>query len=175
VNEPQQCHILTRVDLRCDRDAIRVLGDTLMCDKHFKQIYEDAVELETSRLNRFDETIQDRAVQEVLESLKAELEALRHRSLRPRASVDNSVVYYGEVGGGLIKIGTTTNLYQRERTLYMRTLAFEAGGPQEEAMRHRQFAEERLTKDGELFHRSERLMAWIDEVRRLGQQSGNEA
>jgi hypothetical protein len=46
----------------------------------------------------------------------------------------------------------------------MRTLAFEAGGTKREAMRHRQFAEERVTQDGELFHRSERLMAWIEEV-----------
>jgi hypothetical protein len=71
-----------------------------MCDKHFKQIYDDAVELETSRLSRFDKTFQDRAVQQVLEFLRAELEALDRSPSRAPRSEENSVVYYGEVGGG---------------------------------------------------------------------------
>jgi rRNA maturation protein Rpf1 len=115
------------------------------------------------------ETIQNRAVHDALESLVQELERVRNRNVRRRRTEKDSTVFYAEVGGGLIKIGTATNLDQRVKTLYMHVLATEVGGTTREAIRHRQFADERLTKDSELFRRSDRLMRHIEELSRVAQ------
>lgn len=69
------------------------------------------------------------------------------------------IVYYVRMGG-MIKIGTTTNLVRRMQELYAtELLATEAGGQQLEVQRHREFADERRTR--ELFEPSDRLMEHI--------------
>jgi hypothetical protein len=116
------------------------------------------------RKSGLGETIENRAVKDRLELLVQELERVRNRNIGRRRTEGNSTVYYAEVGGGLIKISTTMNLEQPVSTLKMHVLAKEVGGTKREAIRHRQFADERLTKDSELFRRSDRLMRHIEEL-----------
>lgn len=76
------------------------------------------------------------------------------------ASAD-SVVYYVRIGQH-IKIGTTTNLPARLRSLSIDhdsglLLATEPGGRKLEAHRHAEFVEDRLLMDRELFRPSQRL------------------
>jgi hypothetical protein len=78
------------------------------------------------------------------------------------AARENAVVYYAEVGGGNIKIGTTVNLKMRQESLYMNVLVTEPGSYDVEHERHMQFAEERIR--GELFRPSDRLMRHIKKL-----------
>lgn len=76
-----------------------------------------------------------------------------------------SVVYYVRVADH-IKIGTTRNIAQRMKDLYLdhmpnALLATELGGADLESARHREFSEDRVYANRELFHPSPRLLAWI--------------
>ena len=78
----------------------------------------------------------------------------------------NAVVYYVRIGDH-IKIGFTTQLRERMRALYadpLDLLATEPGGRVQEWARHRQFAEERVSPQRELFDPSPRLLAHIVRV-----------
>jgi hypothetical protein len=77
-----------------------------------------------------------------------------------------SIVYYIR-RGDLIKIGTTTNPVSRFKDLMPdEILAFEPGGPDDEARRHRQFAWCRITKRGEYFRQTTRLLGHIEALRK---------
>lgn len=78
----------------------------------------------------------------------------------------DSLVYYLMVGPKTVKIGSTIKL--RERLSGLRTqaqyvVALEPGGWEQEALRHRQFADERHGRL-ENFHLSPRLIAHISEL-----------
>lgn len=77
--------------------------------------------------------------------------------------VDGAVVYYVRHGDH-VKIGRTTDLQSRLRSLYLdpdALLATEPGGQQLETQRHAQFADERVYANRELFNPSRRLLAHI--------------
>lgn len=78
-----------------------------------------------------------------------------------------SIVYYIR-RGELIKIGTTVTPQQRFKALMPdEILAFEPGGVDEEAARHRQFAAARVDQRGEYFRPVDALMAHIADLRKL--------
>jgi hypothetical protein len=78
-----------------------------------------------------------------------------------------SIVYYIR-RGGLIKIGTTGTPKQRFKDLMPdEILAFEPGGVDEEAARHRQFGTARVDQRGEYFRPVDKLMAHIVDLRKL--------
>ncbi|MEV4970580.1 helix-turn-helix domain-containing protein [Streptomyces scopuliridis] len=92
----------------------------------------------------------------------AEEAAKRHAT-----PVKRSIVYYIR-RGELIKIGTTVNPVARFKALMPdEILAFEPGGVEEEARRHRQFNWCRVAKRGEYFRQAERLMKHIATLREL--------
>lgn len=80
------------------------------------------------------------------------------------------VYYLQEGGGGPIKIGTTTNIQSRTRTLQTSTwrdiieLAREPGGHDLESARHRQFKHLRIRSDREWFREAPELMAHIEQL-----------
>lgn len=77
-----------------------------------------------------------------------------------------AVVYYAKLDEERIKIGFTSNLFARMqamRVLPGNLLAIEPGGRELEKQRHEQFRGDRLRV--EEFRPSERLLAWIEEVR----------
>lgn len=87
----------------------------------------------------------------------------------PRLSAVGSIqaheplVYYMRLGG-LIKIGTTTNIVMRVANLNPeQVMAIEAGGRAEEAGRHRQFASAR--RHGEWFAPTPELLRHIAQIR----------
>jgi hypothetical protein len=85
-----------------------------------------------------------------------------------------SLVYYVELPGDRIKIGTTKNLTQRVRALRVgigAVLATEPGGVGHERRRHRQFAAYRI---GELedFRDVPALREWIAELRDQQRRAG---
>lgn len=74
--------------------------------------------------------------------------------------IDN-VVYFARVGN-LIKIGTTSNLWQRMASLgHPQLLGVMPGGYKVERQHHRRFATEHVT--GEIFEATDRLLAYIRE------------
>lgn len=78
----------------------------------------------------------------------------------------NAVVYYAKLDDHRIKIGFTSNLYTRMRDMRVlpaNLLATEPGGRDVEKQRHAEFRGDRLR--GEEFRPSERLLAWIEQVR----------
>ncbi len=87
----------------------------------------------------------------------------------------NSVVYYlGDPASQLVKIGTTTKLRQRLRTIRQRgwpravILATEPGGHAEEHVRHlefRRFRAELGTTEREWFYKDVLLMKHVNETR----------
>lgn len=90
----------------------------------------------------------------------AEEAAKRHA--RPER---RSIVYYLR-RGDLIKIGTTVNPVARFKTLMPdEILAFEPGGPELEAARHREFSGCRVARKGEYFRQEPRLLAHVASVR----------
>lgn len=79
-------------------------------------------------------------------------------------------VYYVRIGDH-IKTGTTTDLRQRLRSLYVDhdsslLLAVEPGNVQVESRRHFEFADERLFVNRELFNPSRRLLSHINDIKR---------
>lgn len=83
----------------------------------------------------------------------------------PPPAEPKSVVYYIRVGS-FIKIGTTRNIGQRLRDLYIdhqpgALMATEPGGRELEAVRHREFNQDLVFANRELFTPSPRLLAWI--------------
>lgn len=78
-----------------------------------------------------------------------------------RGADTNNVVYFARVGN-LVKIGTTSNLWQRMSSLgNPELLGVLPGGYRAERQHHRHFAAEHVT--GEIFEASDRLLAYIDE------------
>lgn len=76
------------------------------------------------------------------------------------------LVYYVRVGDH-VKIGTTIDLRGRLRAMYLdesAVLATEPGHYQLENQRHREFADERVHANRELFNPSPRLMAHIERL-----------
>lgn len=75
-----------------------------------------------------------------------------------------SIVYYIR-RAALIKIGTTVRPYERFSSLLPDSiLAFEPGGPDLEAQRHRQFTWCRVAKKGEYFRPAPGLLAHIEVI-----------
>lgn len=96
---------------------------------------------------------------------EAEWAAQRERKRRLRND-NQAVVYYLQMPGDLIKIGTTRNLRQRLNSLTVRdhdVLAVEPGGPEVESERHRQFAHLRW-RDTERFRDDPALRSHIELV-----------
>ncbi|WP_329114476.1 GIY-YIG nuclease family protein [Streptomyces sp. NBC_01353] len=88
----------------------------------------------------------------------------RQRRTRPERI---EIVYYIK-RAELVKIGTTRNPAHRLHTLMPdEILAFEPGGPDLEARRHKQFHPERVWRRGEYFRSSPRLQKHIAELRDL--------
>ncbi|MEW2301998.1 hypothetical protein AB0958_18830 [Streptomyces sp. NPDC006655] len=84
---------------------------------------------------------------------------------RHTAPGHQGIVYYIR-RSDLIKIGTTADPFERFASLMPdEILAFEPGGPDEEAARHAQFASCRVNARREYFRPASRLMKHIDEVR----------
>ena len=84
-----------------------------------------------------------------------------------RRTPDPGVVYYIRMADGNVKIGHTTRLKGRMRefcTLPEQVLAVEPGTPSTEAARHREYQEDRLTGDRELFRMSPSLTAHVDNL-----------
>lgn len=80
---------------------------------------------------------------------------------------DPGVVYYIRMADDRIKIGHTTRLKGRLRefcALPEQVLAVEPGTPSTEAARHREYQEDRLTGERELFRTSPQLTAHIDRL-----------
>jgi len=93
-------------------------------------------------------------------------EAGRDKS-RPAPAGTPAVYYFRWHGSSRIKIGTTTNLKARMRSLYVQPedlLAVEPGDSKREAERHRQFAASRVNGT-ELFERTPELDAHVQQVR----------
>lgn len=83
-----------------------------------------------------------------------------------------SVVYYIRLDGGLVKIGTTTNLMERIRHAGLpgmrnkdRVLAVEFGGRDLERERHAEFNHLRVAGAGETFQPGGDLLAHIERLR----------
>jgi hypothetical protein len=90
-------------------------------------------------------------------------EQRKRHSTRPRLEI----VYYVR-RSDLIKIGTTVNPAKRFDSLMPdEILAFEPGGPDLELQRHRQFHPERITRKGEYFRQSPRLLKHVAGLRQL--------
>lgn len=116
------------------------------------------------------------AMQEETRRLMAE-QGYMHGALRNADEEDRqrrdllmaqSVVYYIDMPGDVVKIGTTTNLKARLTSLRVdadKVLATEPGDARLEKRRHTQFKAHRVGKR-EDFRPSPTLMAWIDKVRR---------
>lgn len=78
-----------------------------------------------------------------------------------------SIVYYIR-RGDLIKIGTTVTPQERFKALMPdEILAFEPGGVDQEAARHRQFHTARVDQRGEYFRPVDKLIAHIADLREL--------
>jgi hypothetical protein len=93
---------------------------------------------------------------------EAQPEAWKKRHNEPERK---SIVYYIR-RGDLIKIGTTVDPFRRFSGLRPdEILAFEPGGPELEASRHRQFSACRVTKRGEYFRPSAALKGHIESLR----------
>lgn len=93
-------------------------------------------------------------------------EALERQAAIER-SAGTAFVYYLDLYGTAIKIGTSTNVLQRIKSLRRSTihlLALEPGGYAVEKMRHRQFSRERHESGLEDFSRSPRLLAHIERL-----------
>lgn len=85
---------------------------------------------------------------------------------RRKALLECDVVYYVNTKPGIVKIGTTKNLYSRMYALRVSpddVLAAEPGDRQLEAMRHKEFAELRISRR-EDFHHTDRLQSHIDMI-----------
>lgn len=86
---------------------------------------------------------------------------------RHAVPVRQSIVYYIR-RGNLIKIGTTVNPVKRFDSLMPdEILAHEPGDSKLETIRHNQFSPERVTKRGEYFRGSPRLMKHVASVKEL--------
>lgn len=85
---------------------------------------------------------------------------------REAERLSRSVVYYIRIGDH-VKIGTSINVSDRLRSFYLdesALLATEPGGYDLEKQRHREFADERVSTNRELFNPSRRLLAHIEEL-----------
>lgn len=141
---------------RCHLLAHHELGGQRWCNTHYRMILRSAaVERFFQRLYRLWRHRDEQMRQKVMHKIQAEQD-------RIVAARENAVVYYAEVGGGNIKIGTTVNLKMRQERLYMNVLVTEPGSYDVEHQRHEQFAEERIR--GELFRPSDRLMRHIKKL-----------
>lgn len=79
--------------------------------------------------------------------------------------IPESIVYYAR-RGPLVKIGYTTHPHQRFRDLLPDSiLAWEPGGRAEEAQRHEQFRELRITNGAEYFHLDTSMDAHVEGIR----------
>lgn len=135
-----------------------------VCEEHLAQI--GRVFLETrsvagSFLHLRNEIQRKQAL--VLEEVKV-ASAAPHPT-DPEQPFANSV-YYVRIGTH-VKIGTTSDLRQRLRALYVDhdpslLLAIEPGDGRVEARRHFEFRDERVYSNRELFNPSPRLLAHID-------------
>lgn len=80
---------------------------------------------------------------------------------RPSASDQDNVVYFARVAG-LVKIGTTNNVWRRHAQLgHPELLGVIPGGYAAEREHHRMFADEHV--HGEVFRASPRLLAYVEE------------
>jgi hypothetical protein len=141
---------------RCELFAHHELGGQRWCNTHYRMILRSAaVERFFQRLDMMWKYRDLKMREKVMRKVQAEQD-------RIVAARENAVVYYAEVGGGNIKIGTTVNLKMRQESLYMNVLVTEPGSYDVEHERHMQFAEERLR--GELFRPSDRLMRHIKKL-----------
>jgi hypothetical protein len=141
---------------RCSLRANCELGGQRWCNTHYRMILRSAaVERFFQRLYRLWMHRNEQMRQKAMRKIQAKED-------RIIAARENAVVYYAEVGGGNIKIGTTVNLKMRQESLYMNVLVTEPGSYDVEHERHEQFAEERIR--GELFRPSDRLMRHIKKL-----------
>lgn len=97
-----------------------------------------------------------------------EREELRERTIERNAIREGNrqggVVYYAQIGD-YIKIGYSTRLRDRFRTLRAdRLLAIEPGPPELERQRHREFTSERIDRRRENFRPSDRLREHIETI-----------
>lgn len=106
----------------------------------------------------------------LVKTLTAAVQVIRAAKLDPSKAtppperVRNEIIYYIKFGSR-IKIGTTTNLVGRLKTIPHDTvLAVEPGGRTLEHQRHREFAAHRIT--GEWFAPAPELMSHIATLRR---------
>lgn len=138
-----RCRYLTpREGLQCTAEAVDPDAEVVLCARHLAaaaRIYRDA-----ARTN-------------------AELASARARPGEPAES--GSIVYYIR-RAEVIKIGTTVNPRRRFTSLMPdEILAFEPGGPKEEAMRHRQFHWCRVSMKSEYFRVTKGLLDHIASLR----------
>lgn len=88
-------------------------------------------------------------------------QVIRLAPLRPAPNHDANVVYFARTWDGLIKIGTTADVWQRVRNLRAELLGVVPGAYQVEASMHRRFAEHR--EHGEFFRPHRDLLAFIED------------
>ncbi len=147
-----------------DCETIADHPDHPLCEHHFRRvgmmfIHEN---LDAMRAAAGAPTTTE-MLQRLVESEPPELRADRVTRSQAEASA-NSVVYYVRLGDH-IKIGTTLDVHRRMQQLYVDASALlgtEPGGRDVETERHRQFADEHISR--ELFNPSRRLMDHISSL-----------
>lgn len=168
------CHINDEEE-RC---TARRLGDLPMCQRHLMRTFRDALvagamppdvfsaicseAVEALRVGRM---VRTHEMNRTIDGIRLERE---QEERRRRIEQANPVVYYVELTGGRIKIGWTTDLARRLVELRLRpddVLATEPGGRSHEALRHRQFALERIGRSEE-FRQSDALRRHIASLTR---------
>ena len=106
-----------------------------------------------------------RAAQDVA-AAETRTQVLR-RKTNTRPARDGAVVYYIRFAEDAVKIGTSTNVHHRLRTMYRRPedlIVTEPGDQRLEALRHKQFAADKIDWPGsrEVFRLSPELQSHLD-------------
>jgi hypothetical protein len=146
--------------VRCWQCGVKIARNALAAPDTAEQLaahLERGDFLETRRLER----------DALLEKHRAEAQERRDRGPRPSRARRAAVVYYCRIRDGVIKIGTTSQLYVRMdsfRVADKDVLAAEPGSFPLEKLRHQQFAHLRISDDvkREDYRLDEQLQSHID-------------
>lgn len=147
----------------CKREPV---DEIEMCWYHYRIIGETFMDNHSILGSKFLKAWNEAKPERLAAERERRTEKEQREDDRAAALAEQSVVYYVRIGDH-VKIGFTVNMKQRLNGLRVdvdAVLATEPGGRELEKQRHREFANERVSKR-ENFNPSRRLLAHIDSIR----------